>query len=144
MWIKIRANEISTLIIGGLQQTWVGCLVSWSYLDIWVLRSICAWNTYSASAAESTEYNFKHTPGVGAHVGKVHTGIPRCTRHKGAHSGSYCPEYKQTPERGQVQGYWSLTGSLLAISTELREAVLLCHAVTLCCTLRYKMMPLTD
>lgn len=100
-------------------------------------------NTYSTSAAESTEYNFKHTPGVGAHVGKVHTGIPRCTRHKGAHSGSYCPEYKQTPERGQVQGYWSLTGSLLAISTELREAVL-CHAVTLCCTLRYKMMPLTD
>lgn len=41
-------------------------------------------NTYSTSAAESTEYNFKHTPGVGAHVGKVHTGIPRCTRHKGA------------------------------------------------------------
>lgn len=30
-------------------------------------------NTYSTSAAESTEYNFKHTPGVGAHVGKVHT-----------------------------------------------------------------------
>lgn len=57
---------------------------------------------------------------------------------------TYCPEYKQTPERGQVQGYWSLTGSLLAVSTELREAVLLCHAVTLCCILRYKIMPLTD
>lgn len=57
------------------------------------------------------KYNFKHTSGVRAQLGKVQVGTPQFARHKGSSLRHFLPKYKQDTGEGPSSGLLDSNGA---------------------------------